>query len=131
MLKTYSDVKCLVKNEVDSIRKRDGELPKTAYVVMEIATRLKNLSPWDGFDPHKPMAQNLRPIVESIMTGKVNPLHVPPQEDLDMDAFFISPNEYDSLEDTLGDRKRVGKSVDALPHAMKKEKLKKRLRHAS
>ena len=130
-MKTYSDVKCLVKNEVDSIRKRDGELPKTAYVVMEVATRLKTLAPWDGYDAHKPMAQNLRPIVESVVTGKVNPLHVPPKEDLDMDAFFISPNEYDSLEDTIGDKKSVGKSVDALPHACRKEKLKKRLKQVS
>jgi len=131
MLKNYSDIKCLVKNEVDSIRKRDGELAKTAYVVMEVALRLKTLAPWDGYDSHKPMAQNLRPIVESVVTGKVNPLHVPPKEDLDMDAFYISPNEYDSLEDTIGDKKRVGKSVDALPHACRKEKLKKRLKQVS
>ena len=130
-MKLYSDIKCLVKNEVDSIRKREGELPKTAYIVMEVAVRLKTLAPWEGYDAHKPLAQNLRPIVESVVTGKSNPFNPPPKEDLDMDAIYISPNEYDHLEDVRGDRKKVGKSIDALPHACKKEKLKKRLRQAS
>lgn len=131
MQKSYFDIKCLVKNEIDSIRKRDGELPKTAYVLIEVATRLKTLAPWEGYDSHKPLAQNLRPIVESIMTGKSNPLFFIPKEDLDMDTCYVSSNEYDSLEDTLGDRKKVGKSVDALPHACRKEKLKKRLKQVS
>lgn len=129
-MKTYSDIKCLVKNEVDSIRRRDGELPKTAYVVMEVATRLKTLSPWEGYNPQKPLAQNLRPIVESLVTGKAD-VNRPQKEDLDMDVIYISPNEYEYLEDVKDDRKKVGKSVDALPHACKKEKLKKRLKQVS
>ena len=131
MQKTHSDIKCLVKNEIDSIRKRDGELPKMAYVVTEVATRLKTTQPWQGYDHHKPLAQNLRPIVEALITGKTNYMFVVPKEDLDMDVCYISPNEYDSLEDTLGDKKKVGKSVDALPHACRKEKLKKRLKQVS
>ena len=125
--KAYSEVKCLVKNEVDSIRRRDGELPPTAYLVVEIADRLKKMNPWEGYDPHKPLAQNIRGIVEELLKGKINPGH-PKKEDPDMGVLWISPDPYDRLEDTLGDRLQIGRSVDSAPMVMGKAKLKRRLR---
>jgi hypothetical protein len=129
--KTYSDIKCLVKNEIDSIRRRDGELPPTAYVVIEVATRLKTVQPWAGYDAKKTLAINLRGVVEEITKGKTNTLRVRNAEDKDMDVLWINPSPYDALEDSLGDRVRVGRSVDATPISTRKEKLKKRLREAS
>ena len=127
--KPYSEVQCLVKNEIDSIRRRDGELPPTAYLVVEVADRLKKIQPWDGFDPHKPLAQNIRGVVEEVIKGKRNPGH-PKKEDLDADVIWISPDPYDRLEDSLGDTRKVGRSVDSDPFLAKKEKLKRRLKQA-
>lgn len=132
--KTYSDIVCLVRNEIDSIRKRDGELAPSAYVVMEIATRMKNVQPWDGYDQTATLALNLRGVIEEILKGKKNPLRqVDPKkaEDPDMEVIWISPNEYDNLEDSLGSKQLVGRSVDRCPTLTKKEKLKKKLKQAS
>jgi len=46
-------------------------------------------------------------------------------------VIWISPNEYDNLEDSLGSKQLVGRSVDRCPTLTKKEKLKKRLKQAS
>ena len=128
-MKTYSDIRCLVKNEIDQMKRRDGDLPKTAYVVMEIVIRLKTLAPWEGFDNHKPLAQNIRPIVEEVMHGTKNVNRG--KEDLDLDVIYLSPDAYERLDDVIGDKKRVGKSIDDLPYMAKKQKLKKRLRKVS
>lgn len=127
--KTYSDVVCLVRNEIDSIRKRDGVLSPTAYVVMELGTRLKNLQAWEGYNSSKSHMMNLRAIVDEILKGTQNIDR--PRNNVDMDVIWLSPNPYDVLEDSLGDRKAVGRSVDRCPTATKKEKLKKRLKQAS
>lgn len=124
--KSYSEVQCLVRNEVDSIRRRDGVLPPTAYVVVEVATRMKTIQPWDGYDKGKPLAQNLRSIIEEVIKGKKN-TNRPAKEDPDMGVLWISPDPYDELEDNLGDRLRIGKSVDRSPTLTKKQKLKKKL----
>lgn len=132
--KSYSDIVCLVRNEIDSIRKRDGELAPSAYVVMEIALRMKNVQPWEGYDVSKSLTLNLRGVVEEILKGKKNPFHqIDPlkPEDADMEVFWISPNEYDNLEDSLGNKQLVGRSVDRCPTLTKKEKLKKQLKSAS
>jgi hypothetical protein len=130
-IKNYSDIKCLVKNEIESIKKRDGELPPTAYVVTEVASRLKTLSPWDGYDRKKPLCQNLRAVVEELVKGKLN-IRGMKSEDMDMDVIYISPNPYEALEDSLGSKVNVGRSVDNLPATMsKRAKLKKKLRKAS
>lgn len=127
--KPYSEIKCLVKNEVDSIRRRDGELPPTAYLVIEITDRLKKITPWEGYDPHKPLAQNIRSIVEELVKGRLNPGH-PSKSDPDRDVLWISPDPYDRLEDSLGDLHHIGRSVDSAPVVLGKAKLKKRLRQA-
>lgn len=130
--KTYSDVKCLVKNEIDSIRKRDGELPPTAYVVTEVTNRLKTIQPWAGYDAKKTLAINLRGVVEEITKGKPNMLRVRNAEDKDVDdAPWVSPSPYENLENSLGDKALVSRSVDASPISTRKEKLKKKLRQAS
>ena len=133
--KTYSDIVCLVKNEIDSIKRRDGELLPSAYVVMEIAVRMKNVQPWDGYDNTHTLARNLRGVIEEILKGKKNPLRQvdpkKPVEDPDMEVLWISPNEYDNLEDSLGTKALVGRSVDRCPTMAKKEKLKKKLKKAS
>lgn len=128
--KPYSEIKCLVKNEVDSIRRRDGELPPTAYLVVEITDRLKKVTPWEGYDTHKPLAQNIRGVVEELVKGKWNPAH-PVKSDPDKDVIWISPDPYDRLEDDIGDRHRIGRSVDSAPVAVGKSKLKRRLRAVS
>lgn len=127
--KSYSEVCCLVKNEIASIRRRDGELPPTAYVVVEIANRLKTIQPWEGFDTSKPLAQNFRGVVEEVLKGKKNP-NKPSKEDPDMDVLWISPDPYDVLEDAIGDRLQIGRSVDRSPTITKKQKLKKKLKSA-
>jgi hypothetical protein len=101
---------------------------------MEIATRMKNVQPWDGYDQTATLALNLRGVIEEILKGKKNPLRqVDPKktEDPDMEVIWISPNEYDNLEDSLGSKQLVGRSVDRCPTLTKKEKLKKRLKQAS
>lgn len=128
--KTYSDVVCLVKNEIDSIRKRDGALPPTAYVVIELETRLKTLQAWEGYNPHKTHMLNLRGVVDEVLRGVPN-ADKPTKENFDMEVIWISPSPYDALEDSLGDKKAVGRSVDRCPTATRKEKLKKRLKAAS
>lgn len=131
MSKTYSDIKCLVKDEIDSIRRRDGELPPTAYVVIEVAARLKTIQPWIGYDAHKPLALNLRGVIEEITKGKTNTLRVRNAEDKAMDVLWISPDPYDRLEESMGDSRQIGRSVDKAPVLLKKEKLKKKLKKVS
>lgn len=128
--KTYSDVVCLVRNEIEAIRKRDGALPPTAYVVMEIGVRLKNLQAWDGYNPKKSHTMNLRGVIDEILKKLPN-TDRPPKGDADMEVIWISPSPYENLEDSLGDKKAVGRSVDRCPTATKKEKLKKKLKQAS
>ena len=129
--KTYSEIKCLVKNEIDSIKKRDGELPPTAYIVIEVANRLKMTQPWLGYDGARTLAINLRGVIEEITKGRPNVYNIRNVEDKDMDVIWISPSPYENLEDSLGDLALVGRSVDATPISTRKEKLKKRLRQAS
>jgi hypothetical protein len=129
--KTYTEVQCLVRNEINSIQKRDGELPPTAYVVMELATRLKNLQPWMGYDQKKTLAVNLKGVIEEFTKGKPNPNRIRNAEDKDMDVIWISPNPIEALDDQIGNRRLVGAAVDRAPIGVKKEKLKKRLRQAS
>ena len=129
--KTYSEVVCLVKNEVESIRKRDGVLPPTAYVVAEVANRMKTMQPWQGYDAHAPLAYNLRCVIEELTKGKVN-ANRPKKEDPDDEVIWISPNPYDALEESLGGSKgQVSRSVDRAPVAAKKAKLKKKMKQVS
>ena len=120
----------MVKNEIESIRKRDKELPPVAYVVMEIGTRLKNLQAWEGYNPKKSHTRNLRGVVDEILKGIVN-TDRPIKGDPEMDVIWISPSPYEALEDSIGDKKAVGRSVDRTPTATKKAKLKRKLRQAS
>jgi hypothetical protein len=120
----------LVKNEVDSIRRRDGELPPTAYIVVELATRLKTLQPWEGYDKFKPLPWNLRGVVEEVVKGKPNAAR-PKKEDKDLEVLWISPDPYDRLEESMGDSHQIGRSVDKAPMLLKKEKLKKKLKKVS
>ena len=128
--KTYSDVVCLVRNEIDSIRKRDGALPPTAYVVMEIGVRLKNLQAWEGYNPKKSHTMNLRGVVDELLKGLTN-TDRPEKSDPEMEVLWISPSPYEALEDSLGDKRQVGRSVDRCPTTVRKEKLKKKLKQAS
>ena len=129
--KAYSEVQCLVRNEINSIRKRDGVLPPTAYVVVEIADRLKTLQPWVGYNHRKSLGINLRGVVEEFTKGIPNPNRIRNAEDKDMDVIWISPNPIEALDDQIGNRRLVGAAVDGAPIGVKKEKLKKRLRQAS
>jgi hypothetical protein len=129
--KTYTEVKGLVKAEIDSIKKRDGVLPPTPYVVMEVSNRLKNLQPWQGYNATVTLSQNLRGIIEEITKGKRNILKVVNPEDKEVEVIWVSPSPYEALGDAIGDFQMVGRSVDSAPISTRKEKLKKRLREAS
>jgi hypothetical protein len=123
--KTYTEVKTLVKNEIDSIRKREGELPPNAYIVVEVADRLKTLTPWESYDKAYPLARNLRKVVEDVMKG--NPC--PKQKEGNIVPLAKDP--FDNLEESLGTPRLISRSVDSLPSSVaKREKLKKKLRQA-
>lgn len=131
-IKKYSEVKCLVKNEINSIKSRDGELPPTPYVVVEVANRLKKLQPWEGYDQKSPLAANLKGIIYEIIKGRMNITSRPPEteSDIDMDVIYISPNPFEALQENI-DSRDIGRSVNRLPSLTKKEKLKKKLKKAS
>jgi len=84
---TETEVRRLVRREVDSICKREGgALPPIPYVVIEIIGRLKTLKPWDGVDTSQPIGRALRALVEEAVRGVPRcPKHVedPPVEDDD------------------------------------------------
>ncbi len=126
--KTYTEVRTLVKQEIDAIKKRDGVLPPGAYIVVEVASRLKTLTPWEGYDKAYPLAKNLRSIVEDIIQGKPN-LEAKAKRET---VVPLSKDVYDNLEDILGDRRQISRSVDSLPSSVvKREKLKKKLKRVS
>jgi hypothetical protein len=126
-VKPYTEVKSLVKSEIDSIKKREGELPPGAYIVLEVATRLKTLTPWEGYDKAYPLARNLRKVVEDILHG----VPVPGVKKKEENIIPLSKDPYDNLEDSLGDIHLISRSVDSLPSSVaKREKLKKKLRQA-
>lgn len=128
-LKTYTEVRTLVKQEMESIRKRDGEMPKTAYLVVEIADRLKTMTPWEGYDRGVRLGMNLRKVVEDIVQGKPN---YEAQAKRAGNVIPLSKDPYDNLQDSLGDKRKTSRSVDSLPSSVtKKEKLKKRLKQVS
>jgi hypothetical protein len=132
-VKTYTEVRSLVKKEIDAIKKRDGELPPTAYIVTEIAVRLKTLTPWDTYDKAYPLARNLRKVVDDIIQGKPNLEALAKKESREeiLALLPISKDEYDELQDNLGDKKKTSKSVDLLPSTVaKRQKLKRKLRKA-
>ena len=129
--KTYTEVRSLVKQEIDAIKKRDGELPPGAYLVTEIAVRLKTLTPWNGYDKAFPLARNIRKVVEDITQGKPN-FEAQEKRESILALLPLSKDEYDHLEDTLGDRKQISRSVDSLPSSVvKRQKLKKKLKQVS
>lgn len=66
-MKKKNDVLKLVQAEIDSIRKRDGVLDKTAYVVLEVVDRLKTVTDWEERDHSKTMAMSIRELVEFCM----------------------------------------------------------------
>lgn len=83
---TETEVRRLVRREVDSICKREGGmLPPIPYVVVEIIDRLRTLKPWEGMDTSQPMGRALRTLVEEAVTGVPRlPKAVPqPSEDED------------------------------------------------
>ena len=108
--KRYTEVVCMIQDEIDSIKSKNGELPPTAYVVVEVSSRLKSLQHWEGYNPKKSHTVNIRNIVEEILKGKRNIDHAVTQPDLNV--IWIAPPE----EDTVG--------------LIKREKLKKRLKQA-
>jgi len=121
--KTYVEVKTLVKQEIDSIKKREGELPPGAYIVVEVADRLKTLTPWEGYDKAYPLARNIRKVVEDITHG------IPGPKRKEENIIPLSKDPFDNLEDSLGNIHLISRSVDSLPSSVaKREKLKKNLR---
>lgn len=127
-LKTYTEVRTLVKQEMEQIKKRDGEYPKTAYLVVEIADRLKTISPWEGYNHGIRLGMNLRMIVEDLIAGKPN---YEAQAKREGNVVPLSKDPYDNLEDALGDKRKTSRSVDMLPSSTaKRQKLKKNLRQA-
>lgn len=98
-MRKLEDVVRIVKDEIETIRKRDGELPKTAYLVIEIVTRLKTLQDWEGKDPKKKHALCIREIVEKCIA---NPKYKPPVEENkkvsmveENDDYFVVHGELD------------------------------------
>lgn len=68
------EVILLVRKEVESIKKRDGELPKTAYLLIEIASRLKTVTNWEGRDPREKVMMSIRKILENILKKTPTPI---------------------------------------------------------
>ena len=122
-MKTYTEIRSIVKQEIDTIKKRDGELPPGAYIVVEVATRLKTLTPWEGYDKAYPLAKNLRKIVEDVIQKKPN------LEAKKAEIIPLATDAFENLHETLFDDYEVGRSVDSLPSTIvKREKLKKKLK---
>ena len=68
---TESEVRCLVRREIDSIKKSEsGVLPPTPYVVLEVIRRLKTLKPWEGLGASEPLGEALRLLVEQALGKK-------------------------------------------------------------
>lgn len=63
-MKKQEDVLRMVQNEISSIKKRDGVLDKTPYVVLEIIDRLKTVTEWENRDTTKSVAFSIRELVE-------------------------------------------------------------------
>lgn len=57
------EVRAMVEREVASIFKRDGHLPKNAYLWAEVRTRLSTLKAWEGMRTEA-VGSSLRPLVE-------------------------------------------------------------------
>ena len=68
---TEPEVRCLVRREIDSIKKSEsGVLPPTPYVVLEVIRRLKTLKPWEGLSASEPLGEALRLLVEQALGKK-------------------------------------------------------------
>lgn len=82
---TETEVRRMVRREVESICKREGgALPPTPYVVVEIIDRLRTLKPWEGLDASQPIGRAIRTLVEEAVNGVPRlPKAQPPQEDED------------------------------------------------
>jgi hypothetical protein len=63
-MKSREEVIKSVQSEIAAIQKRDGELPKTPYVVLEIIERLKTTTDWTDRDRTKPVGKCIRELVE-------------------------------------------------------------------
>jgi hypothetical protein len=63
-MKTKEDIFRLVQTELQGIRKRDGELGPTPYVVLEIIDRLKTVNEWQDRDHTRSVAFGIRELVE-------------------------------------------------------------------
>lgn len=128
MSKSYTEVQSLVRAEIASIKKRDGELGPTPYVVLEVASRLRTITPWDGYDPHKPLAANLRDVIEEMLKGSLNvnrpvkslATSSPDIYDMDCGPYIETLQDY-------RDSKRIGRAVDLAPIQTKKAKLKQNM----
>ena len=67
---TETEVRRLVRREVDSICKREGgALPPTPYVVVEVIERLRTLKPWEGLGTTDSISRALRKLVEEQVVG--------------------------------------------------------------
>ena len=89
---TETEVRRLVRREVDSICKREGgALPPTPYVVIEILGRLKTLKPWEGLPASTPMGGALRVLVYESVRGvprQPKTSQAPPEDD---DPWLLPP----------------------------------------
>lgn len=57
------EVRAMVEREVVSIFKRDGHLPRNAYLWSEVRNRLSTLKPWEGMRAET-VGMSLRSLVE-------------------------------------------------------------------
>jgi len=124
-VKTYTEIRGLVKKEMEAITKRDGERPKSAYLVVEIIERLKNIAPWEGYEYTLRLGMNIRKVVEDIIEGKPN---YEAQEAREGRVVPFSQDAYKNLNDAIGDKHKLNRSVDQLPALSRKERLKKKLK---
>lgn len=94
-MKKRDDVLRMVQNEVSSIRKRDGELDKTPYVVLEIIDRLKTVTEWEDRDVTKTVAFSIRELVEFVIK---NPKAKLPSKPTTLKTIYEDAESFDDFD---------------------------------
>lgn len=91
---TETEVRRLVRREVDSICKREGgALPPTPYVVVEVIERLRTLKPWEGLGATDPISRALRKLVEEQVVGIPRFRRPAPEPSSEEDLCDLHPRE--------------------------------------